>query len=116
MRIRSARPGSSIPDFTSLKSRSHPIPSPSRSAKSSTKLNPSPMRVLVTPDYRALSLQAGEIVADVVRRKPDAVLGLPTGHTPLGMYEDLVRKHREQGLDFSRVRTLNLDEYEGLEE
>ena len=72
------------------------------------------MRVLVTSDYRALSLQAAQIVAEAVRLKPDLVLCLPTGNTPLGMYEELVRRHRQEGLDFSRVRTFNLDEYIGL--
>ena len=68
------------------------------------------MRVLVTSDYRALSLQAAQIVAEAVCLKPDLVLCLPTGNTPLGMYEELVRRHRQEGLDFSRVRTFNLDE------
>ena len=45
---------------------------------------------------------------------PGLTLGLPTGNTPLGMYEELVRQHRHEGLDFSRVRTFNLDEYLGL--
>lgn len=73
------------------------------------------MRVLVRPDYRTLSRQAAELVAEAVNLKPDLTLGLPTGHTPLGMYEELVRRHREDALDFSRVRTFNLDEYLGLE-
>jgi glucosamine-6-phosphate deaminase len=68
------------------------------------------MRVLVTPDYRTLSRQAAEIVAKAVRARPDVTLGLPTGNTPTGMYEELVR----EGLDFSGVRTFNLDEYIGL--
>ena len=49
-----------------------------------------------------------------MRLKPDLVLGLPTGHTPLGMYEEVVQQHREEGLDFSRVTAFNLDEYLGL--
>ena len=47
-------------------------------------------------------------------RKPDCVLGLATGSTPLGLYQELIRQHREEGLDFSRVTTFNLDEYVGL--
>src|SRR6266487_2930067 len=69
------------------------------------------MRVLVTPDYRTLSRQAAEIIADAVRFEPRLTLGLPTGSTPLGMYEELVRKHSGENLDFSRVKTFNLDEY-----
>lgn len=72
------------------------------------------MRVLVAPDYRTLSQQAADFAAEAVRVKPDLTLGLPTGRTPLGMYAELVRKHREDGLGFSSVRTFNLDEYIGL--
>ena len=72
------------------------------------------MRVLVTPDYRTLSEEAAALVARAVKAKPDIALGLPTGSTPLGMYEELIRKHRHEELDFSRVRTFNLDEYLGL--
>jgi len=71
------------------------------------------MRVLVTPDYRTLSEEAAELIARSIRTKAGLTLGLPTGNTPLGMYEELVRKHRNEGLDFSGVRTFNLDEYLG---
>jgi glucosamine-6-phosphate deaminase len=54
-------------------------------------------------------------VARLVREKPDAVLGLATGSTPLRLYRELVRMHEEEGLDFSRVTTFNLDEYAGLD-
>lgn len=53
-------------------------------------------------------------IADLMRAKPDLVLGLPTGKTPVGVYRELVRMHREERLDFSRVRTFNLDEFLGL--
>jgi glucosamine-6-phosphate deaminase len=72
------------------------------------------MRVLVTPDYRTLSQEAAALTARAIRANPNIVLGLPTGNTPLGMYEELVRRHREEGLDFSQVTTFNLDEYLGL--
>src|SRR5438309_6726071 len=72
------------------------------------------MRVLVTPDYQELSEQAAAIVDKSVRTKPALTLGLPTGQTPLGMYEELIRKHRAEGLDFSAVKTFNLDEYAGI--
>ena len=72
------------------------------------------MRVLVTPDYRTLSQTAAELVIKALRAKSNLSLGLPTGRTPLGMYEELVRKHREEHLDFSELRTFNLDEYLGL--
>lgn len=72
------------------------------------------MRILVTADYQTLSRTAAELVAKAVRGRAEFVLGLPTGRTPLGMYAELVRMHRDQGLSFSKVRTFNLDEYLGL--
>src|SRR5436305_1183199 len=72
------------------------------------------MRVLVTHNYWTLSETAADLVAKAVRAKPAITLGLPTGRTPLGTYEELVRKHRSEHLDFSNVHTFNLDEYEGL--
>jgi glucosamine-6-phosphate deaminase len=72
------------------------------------------MRVLVTADYRTLSNTAAELLAKAVRARPGLTLGLPTGDTPLGMYEELVRTFREEQLDLSHVRTFNLDEYLGL--
>jgi glucosamine-6-phosphate deaminase len=74
------------------------------------------MRVLVTPDYRALSRLAAELVAQAIVLKPNLTLGLPTGHTPEGMYEELVSWHRDGGASFAGVRTFNLDEYLGLPE
>jgi len=53
-------------------------------------------------------------VAEVLNAKPNAVLGMATGSTPLSLYKELVRMHREEGLDFSQVTTFNLDEYVGL--
>lgn len=72
------------------------------------------MRVLVfdTPDEAAHRI-TGEILR-ALEAKPDLVLGLATGSTPLGIYSRLVRAHQEDGVDFSRVRTFNLDEYLGL--
>lgn len=72
------------------------------------------MNVIVVKDYREMSLKAADIVAEVIKEHAPVTLGLPTGNTPTGMYEELVRKHREEGLDFSRVTTFNLDDYVGL--
>ena len=58
--------------------------------------------------------EAARMVANAVRRNPALRLGLATGSTMLGMYRELVRLHREENLDFSRVTTFNLDEYLGL--
>src|SRR4029453_16003821 len=72
------------------------------------------MEVVILPTYEEMSRAAAEIVADVLNTKPDAVLGMATGSTPLGLYQELVRKHRDEGLDFTQVTTFNLDEYVGL--
>jgi glucosamine-6-phosphate deaminase len=73
-----------------------------------------PMRVIVERDKDGVSRRAAQLVASLVRRRPTCVLGLATGGTPLGMYAELIRMHRDEGLDFSRVVTFNLDEYVGL--
>jgi glucosamine-6-phosphate deaminase len=72
------------------------------------------MLVVITQDYAELSRAAARIVANAIRRTPDLRLGLATGETQIGLYEELVRMRREQGLDFARVVTFNLDEYIGL--
>ncbi len=72
------------------------------------------MQVIVKKDYEEMSDYAAEVIAQVVRSKPECVLGLATGSTPRGTYAKLAGKHK-QGLDFSRVKTFNLDEYRGLE-
>lgn len=72
------------------------------------------MEVIIQETYEAVSRQAALIVAETLNDKPDAVLGLATGSTPLGLYKELIRMHREEGLDFSQVTTFNLDEYVGL--
>ncbi len=72
------------------------------------------MEVIVSKTYEQMSIAAAQEVAKVLNAKPNAVLGMATGSTPLGVYQQLVKMHREQGLDFSQVTTFNLDEYVGL--
>jgi glucosamine-6-phosphate deaminase len=72
------------------------------------------MRVIVKQSYEAMSRAAAQVVVRVLNSKPNAVLGLATGSTPLAVYQELVRLHQEEGLDFSQVTTFNLDEYVGL--
>jgi len=72
------------------------------------------MEIIIRPSPEEASRVAARIVEKLIRRKPDAVLGLATGSTPLAAYRELARMHREEGLDFSRVTTFNLDEYIGL--
>lgn len=73
------------------------------------------MEVIITQNPEEGALKAASILEHVVRSKPAAVLGLATGSTPLGLYRELIRRHKEEGLDFSAVTTFNLDEYVGLD-
>ena len=72
------------------------------------------MEIIVKDNAEQMSRAAATIVARVLNAKPNAVLGLATGATPLGLYQELVRMHKDEGLDFSQVTTFNLDEYVGL--
>jgi len=72
------------------------------------------MDVIIAETYEEMSEIAARVIADVVRSKPACVLGLATGSTPIGTYRELVRMHKEEGLDFCRVTTFNLDEYLGI--
>ena len=72
------------------------------------------MEVIIQKNYEQISKVAAQIVVDVLNAKPNAVLGMATGSTPLGLYQELVRLHKAGDLDFTRVTTFNLDEYVGL--
>lgn len=72
------------------------------------------MEVYIKDTYEELSESAALLVAQTLQFKQDAVLGLATGSTPLGVYCELIRMHKDDGLDFSQVTTFNLDEYLGL--
>jgi len=72
------------------------------------------MNVTAVDSYEELSKAAAKIIADQIRQKPNSVLGLATGSSPVGVYKELIRLHKEEGLDFSKVVTFNLDEYEGF--
>ncbi len=67
--------------------------------------------VMVRAAYPLICREVAAHMAALIRRKPNAVLGLATGSTPIGVYEELARMHRDEKLDFSRVTTFNLDEY-----
>jgi len=71
-------------------------------------------RVLIFADARAVARELAMRVGEALGGKPDIVLGLPTGRTPLLLYEELVRLHQAGRADFTRVRTFNLDEFLGL--
>ncbi len=72
------------------------------------------MKLIIAKDYVEMSREACKIIANEIIKNPSIVLGLATGSTPIGMYEELIRLYRERKLDFSKVVTFNLDEYCGL--
>ena len=73
------------------------------------------MNFIKVESYDKLSEMAAEIIADVIKNKPNAVLGLATGSSPLGTYANLVEKYEKGELDFSACTSVNLDEYVGLD-
>ena len=72
------------------------------------------MRILKVKNYDEMSKKAAAVIAAQIVAKPDSVLGLATGSTPIGTYQYLVKKYQERELDFSGIKTANLDEYKGL--
>lgn len=69
------------------------------------------MNLIVCKNYEEMSATAARVVADVMKADPTCVLGLATGSTPVGMYRELIRMNQAGEIDFSRVTTVNLDEY-----
>ncbi len=72
------------------------------------------MELIIEENYKEVSKTAANIIAKLVKSKPNCVLGLATGGTPIGTYKELIRMHKEENLDFSSVKTFNLDEYLGI--
>lgn len=72
------------------------------------------MRVIKVKDYEEMSSVAAAMVSGQVMLKPDSVLGLATGDTPLGMYKNLIKQFEQGKIDFSEITTFNLDEYYGI--
>ena len=72
------------------------------------------MKVIVVDTYEEGAKKAADIIEKVVRENPECTLGLATGSSPVGMYQELARRCAEEGLDFSAVHSVNLDEYVGL--
>jgi glucosamine-6-phosphate deaminase len=72
------------------------------------------VEVIVVATADEACQRAARIVARLIRGKPDAALALPTGSTPRGIYAELARLHREEGLSFARASAFNLDEYVGI--
>jgi len=72
------------------------------------------MRVIRAKDYKDMSRKAANIISAQILMKPDCILGLATGSTPIGTYDQLAEWYKKGDLDFSGVRSFNLDEYVGL--
>ena len=72
------------------------------------------MKFYITENYEQMSRKAASILAAKVIEKPDCVLGLATGSTPIGTYQNLIQWCKDGDLDFSQVKSVNLDEYVGL--
>lgn len=72
------------------------------------------MRIYAAKDYKDMSRKAANLISAQVILKPDAVLGLATGSTPVGAYEQLREWYEQGDLDFSAIHSVNLDEYKGL--
>ena len=73
------------------------------------------MKKVVLNTYEELCLAAADVFSQQIKEKPDTVLGLATGGTPIGLYDELVRRYEAGELDFSKVRSFNLDEYYPIE-
>ena len=72
------------------------------------------MKVIIVENYDEMSVKAAEILTDIVKKNPKAVLGLATGSSPIGTYQNMAKDHRENGTSYKDVVTVNLDEYVGL--
>lgn len=73
------------------------------------------MRIYKAKDYQDMSRKAANIISAQIIMKPNCVLGLATGSTPIGIYQQLIKWYHQEDLDFSEVSTVNLDEYKGLD-
>lgn len=69
------------------------------------------MQVIKVKNYEELSKVAAEIIANLVKEKPDCTLGLATGSSPIGLYQNLIKKYEAGEISFKNVKTYNLDEY-----
>lgn len=72
------------------------------------------MDIIIEKNYSDMSCKAAKIIYDMITQKPESVICLPTGSTPLGTYKELIRIYKNEKLDFSKLVTFNLDEYVGI--
>ena len=74
------------------------------------------MKLYQVNDYQEMSRKAANIISAKIILKPQCVIGLATGSTPIGIYKQLIEWYKKGDLDFSEVKSINLDEYKGLDE
>ncbi len=72
------------------------------------------MKIIKTTDYNEMSRKAANLIGAQVIIKPNCILGLATGSSPIGTYKELIKRFEEGDIDFSQVQSVNLDEYKGL--
>lgn len=72
------------------------------------------MKVIVTENYEEMSKKAAQVVIEIVKNNPSAVLGFATGSSPIGLYQNMIKDHKENGTSYKNVTSVNLDEYVGL--
>lgn len=73
------------------------------------------MNIIRTANYKEMSLKAAEMMLERIRQNPEITLGLATGSTPTGVYQQLIKDHQDNHTSYKKVTTINLDEYVGLE-
>ena len=73
------------------------------------------MKVIVVKDYDAVSKEAFAVMKEVVTNKKDAVLGLATGSSPIGLYKNMIQDHKDNGTSYAQCQSFNLDEYVGID-
>ena len=73
------------------------------------------MKVIIAKDYDVMSAKAFEVMENVVKNNPGAILGLATGSTPIGLYKNMIKDHNENGTSYKNIKTVNLDESAGLD-
>ena len=73
------------------------------------------MKVIKVKNYDEVSAEAFKVMKEVVTSKKDAVLGLATGSSPIGLYENMIKDHKENGTSYAQCQSFNLDEYVGID-
>ena len=73
------------------------------------------MKLIVTENYDEMSKEAFKVMKELLESKPNAVLGLATGSSPVGLYQNMIKDHKENGTSYKDVHTYNLDEYVGID-